>query len=469
MRKKGEMRRMGQKKISFQMETVEGDIHTPISIFQKMNGPKKFLLESSTSHHDQGRYSYMGMSPYKEAISREACIEIREGVQSREQDIRLVDYLKQEFMFEFEADTEIPFIGGAVGYMGYDMIRHYESIGAVPKDTLGMPDAHFLFFKDIFIFDHQQQKIHLVTSDEQSEDRLKEMKELLNRPQAADEKSVEQLSFTSNMTKAHFIKIVEEAKQAIINGDIFQVVLSQRYQSSFTGHPLGVYRRLRLSNPSPYMFYIDFGDYTILGSSPESLISVRGKSVTVNPIAGTRPRGETDEEDKSHAENLLHDEKELAEHRMLVDLGRNDLGRVCEIGSVALSSNMNIERYRHVMHLTSKVRGTLKTELTGLDALASCLPAGTVSGAPKIRAMELINELEDCKRGVYAGSVGYIGYGGDLDMALAIRTMVIKDDFAFVQAGAGIVYDSVPETEYEETKNKAKALLEVQTHDPINR
>jgi len=462
---------MGQKKISFQMETIEGDIHTPISIFQKMIGPKKFLLESSTSHHDQGRYSYMGMSPYKEAISREAFTEIREGQQTREHYMGLVDFLKEEFMFELEANPDIPFIGGAVGYMGYDMIRQYESIGPVPNDTLGMPDAHFLFFKDIFIFDHQQQKIHLVTSGEQPEARLKQMKKLLNQPQeqATKEECVQQLSFTSNMNKDHFIKIVEEAKQAIINGDIFQVVLSQRFQSPFAGHPLGVYRRLRLSNPSPYMFYIDFGDYTILGSSPESLISVRGQSVTVNPIAGTRPRGETDEEDKNHEENLLHDEKELAEHRMLVDLGRNDLGRVCEIGSVALSSEMNIERYRHVMHLTSKVNGTLKADLTGLDALASCLPAGTVSGAPKIRAMELINELEDCKRGVYAGSVGYIGYGGDLDMALSIRTMVIKDGLAVVQAGAGIVYDSVPENEYEETKNKAKALLEVQILDPINR
>lgn len=256
--------------------------------------------------------------------------------------------------------------------------------------------------------------------------------------------------------------MVEKAKAHIERGDIFQVVLSQRFKAEFCGNPFSLYRKLRTSNPSPYMFYLEFDDYTILGTSPESLVKVQDRKVTTNPIAGTKPRAKTKEEDLEIEQQLLHDEKEIAEHRMLVDLGRNDIGRVSKIGTVNVSKYMSIERYKYVMHIVSEVTGELKDEVHVLDVLTSCLPAGTVSGAPKIRAMQIINDLEQFKRGVYAGAIGYISVNGNMDLALAIRTMIVKDRNAYVQAGAGIVYDSIPESEYLETLNKAKALLEVE-------
>ncbi len=255
--------------------------------------------------------------------------------------------------------------------------------------------------------------------------------------------------------------MVETAKEHIRKGDIFQVVLSQTFEANFDGNPFGLYRKLRSNNPSPYMFYVEFGDYTILGTSPESLVKVQNGIVTTNPIAGTKPRGKTPEEDAAIAESLLADEKEIAEHKMLVDLGRNDVGRVAKIGSVRVTKYMNIERYKYVMHIVSEVIGDLRDDAHVIDVLASSLPAGTVSGAPKIRAMQIINALEQKKRGVYSGAIGYISTTGNMDLALAIRTMIVKDGKAYVQAGAGIVYDSIPESEYEETLNKARALLEV--------
>lgn len=457
-----------RRKLQFNKMIVEGDIHTPISIFQKLPGRKKFLLESSPSHHDKGRYSYIGFHPYLELVSKDKVTErISPNQKSKLEIGLLMDELKKELDVEFETnDFDIPFFGGAVGYLGYDMIRQYEEIGYVPEDSLNMPDAHFLLFEDVIVFDHLTEKIHLVTCSSEFETRLSDMKKLIESVSNNEPESERvHLDFQSNMSQKTFENLVHQAKEAIIEGEVFQVVLSQRFQSPFHADPFQAYRRLRLSNPSPYMFYIDFDGYTVLGSSPESLISVKDRQVTVNPIAGTRPRGNTPEEDQQYEQSLLEDEKELAEHKMLVDLGRNDLGRVCEIGSITLTAQMKIERYKHVMHIASKIKGLLRSDLTSLDALIACMPAGTVSGAPKIRAMQLINELENVKRGVYAGSVGYLGFGGSLDMALAIRTMVIKDDIAYVQAGAGIVYDSVAATEYEETKNKAKALLEVQRDD----
>ncbi|WP_245979941.1 anthranilate synthase component I [Peribacillus asahii] len=455
-----------QRKIRFKGKTIEGDIHTPIAIFQKLQGEKKFLLESSHSHQDNGRYSYIGTDPYLEVKSIENKVVVTDhetGVTSEEQ-IKVVEFLKRELLVEVEADgVELPpFNGGAMGYIGYDVIRQYENIGYVPEDELGMPDAHFLFFKQLIVFDHLLQKIHLLTGEENYEASLANMKKMILEPNVPSEELLaEPLQFSSNFSQAEFEQLIVDAKEAIVAGEVFQIVLSQRFQAPFNGKPFDAYRRLRLANPSPYMFYLEFGDYTVLGSSPESLISVSEKTVNVNPIAGTRPRGKTLEEDKGLEESLLIDEKELAEHRMLVDLGRNDLGRVCEIGSIHLTEEMKIERYQHVMHLASKITGELRDGFTSLDALTVCLPAGTVSGAPKIRAMELINKLENTKRGVYAGSIGYISYGGNLDMALAIRTMIIKNQKAYVQAGAGIVYDSNPTKEYEETQNKARALMEV--------
>ena len=461
------MKSLNEKKIlRFKMETIEGDIHTPISIFRKLDNKKKFLLESSNSHHDNGRYSYLGSNPYLEVTSLANQVHVKDPETGEEQvqETNIIEFLKDQLLVELE-DMPLnlpPFNGGAIGYLGYDVIRLYEKIGDVPPDSLQMPDAHFLFFKELYIFDHVLQKVHLLTAEDDGKKSLANMKEKINQPsKRSQELSSEFLDFYSNFSQAEFEKMVLEAKEAIIAGEVFQIVLSQRFQAAFDGEPFDAYRRLRLANPSPYMFYIEFGDYTVLGSSPESLISVSNSMVHVNPIAGTRPRGKTDEEDRGLEKSLLMDEKELAEHRMLVDLGRNDLGRVCEIGSIHLTEEMEIQRYQHVMHIASKISGKLKAEFTSLDALTVCQPAGTVSGAPKIRAMELINELENCKRGVYSGSIGFIGFGGDLDMALAIRTMIIKEGHAYVQAGAGIVYDSDPKTEYEETQNKARALMEV--------
>ncbi|WP_285766462.1 anthranilate synthase component I [Peribacillus sp. SI8-4] len=461
------MNELNEKKmLRFKMETIEGDVHTPIAIFQKMAGEQRFLLESSNSHHDNGRCSYLGSDPYLEVTSLAGNVHVKDpGTGGRiVKNINIIEFLKSELLVELvDAPANIPpFNGGAVGYMGYDIIRLFENIGPVPPDTLKMPDAHFLFYKELYIFDHVLQKIHLLTAEADSEKSLLRMKETINQANIpSKEISSEYLEFESNFSQEEFERMVQEVKEAIVAGEVFQVVLSQRFKADFAGKPFDAYRRLRLANPSPYMFYIEFGDYTILGSSPESLISVSSGMVHVNPIAGTRPRGKTDEEDKDFERSLLKDEKELAEHRMLVDLGRNDLGRVCEIGSIHLTEEMEIQRYQHVMHIASKVSGKLREGYTSLDALSVCLPAGTVSGAPKIRAMELINELENCKRGLYSGSIGFMGFGGDLDMALAIRTMIIKEGKAYVQAGAGIVYDSDPKTEYEETQNKARALMEV--------
>lgn len=455
-----------KKKLRFKGKTIEGDIYTPISIFQKLQGVQKFLLESSHSHHDNGRYSYIGSNPYLEvkSLDQQVLVTNHETGETSEEKINIVEFLKRELLIEVEAeDIELPpFNGGAMGYLGYDVIRQYENIGAIPKDELKMPDAHFLFFKQLIVFDHLLQKIHLLTAEDDFETSISRMKQMIDEPNVdTEEISTESLAFSSNFRQAEFEKMINEAKEAIIAGEIFQIVLSQRFEAPFKGKPFDAYRRLRLANPSPYMFYIEFGEYTVLGSSPESLISVSDKTVRVNPIAGTRPRGKTAEEDKNLEESLLIDEKELAEHRMLVDLGRNDLGRVCEIGSIHLTHEMEVVRYSHVMHLASKIVGTLREGYTSLDALIVTLPAGTVSGAPKIRAMQLINKLENTKRGAYSGSIGYISYGGNLDMALAIRTMIIKDEKAYVQAGAGIVYDSNPTKEYEETQNKARALMEV--------
>ena len=345
-----------------------------------------------------------------------------------------------------------------------------KTFGADLHDPLNIPEVHLLLYREFTVYDHLRQKLSFVyvcreddsASYEEVYERLQVYKEEVLKGEEAEVNEIQSiLSFTSSITEKEFCEMVETAKEYIRAGDIFQVVLSQRLQSECKGDPFALYRKLRIANPSPYMFYIDFQDYVVLGSSPESLLSVREDKVMTNPIAGTRPRGKTKQEDEEIEKELLGNEKERAEHMMLVDLGRNDIGRVSEIGSVTIDKYMKVEKYSHVMHIVSEVYGTLRKQMSGFDALAYCLPAGTVSGAPKIRAMEIINTLEHEKRNVYAGAVGYISFSGNLDMALAIRTMVVKDEKAYVQAGAGIVYDSDPVAEYEETLNKARALLEV--------
>ncbi len=457
--------------IQYQIRELNGDTFTPITLFHALKGKKKFLLESSLKHEQSGRYSFIGANPFLELKANGNSVEVLtvETNETKTYEENPITIMKKLFPESFQKDLPFPFFGGAVGYIGYDFIRHYESIGTVPQDEIEMPDIHLMYYEQTIIFDHLDQKVTIVAMNYSKPEESLDLEEILMKienellhatpPTSANDQ--QSLEFISNTEKEEFINMVEVAKEHILSGDIFQVVLSHRLKATFEGDPFIFYRKLRKSNPSPYMFYVDFDEYVVLGASPESLIKVDGKTVTTNPIAGTRKRGRNEGEDQQLEQELRNDEKEVAEHRMLVDLGRNDLGRVCEIGSIELTKYMVIERYKYVMHLVSEVKGTLHPSINPFEALASCLPAGTVTGAPKIRAMQIINTLEKTKRGVYSGAVGYININGDFDFALAIRTMVIKNGQAFVQAGAGIVYDSVPENEYEETMNKAKALLEV--------
>ncbi|WP_232713470.1 anthranilate synthase component I [Bacillus xiapuensis] len=444
---------------------------TPIMLYHQLDGDRKFLFESSYKHKQSGRYSFIGMNPIQEYKATGSQVELvndqKETVYKRKG--HGLKELKYFFSKKKLADSPFPFFGGAVGYIGYDVMFLDEVIGEMLEDELQMPDIHFMIYDTFIVYDHLLQKIIIAAVDLFGERTEKDMEEAIAEYEKCIEKpsagcaadSFEPLHFKGNLSKTFFNRMVEEAKSHIIRGDVFQVVLSQRLTAVFSGDPFSLYRRLRTSNPSPYMFFLDFHEYTVLGASPESLLRVRGNQVMANPIAGTRPRGKDEQEDRLLEEELLNDQKEIAEHRMLVDLSRNDLGKVCKLGSIKLTKFQKIEKYKYVMHLVSEVSGTLKADTHPVEALAAALPAGTVSGAPKIRAMQIINELEPVKRGLYAGAVGYISSNGDLDFALAIRTMIIKDAKAYVQAGAGIVYDSIPKKEYEETINKAKALLEV--------
>lgn len=454
----------------YEMKTIQGDMLTPISIYHALKGCKKMLFESSAKHEESGRYSFVAANPIAELKATNNDYQFfNKDHELVSQGSNAFDKLKSLLPTE---NIQLPFsfFGGAIGYFGYETAFYHEKIGKRLKDNLQMPDMHVLFYDTFVVVDHLMQKVHLVAVDllknGQSQRELVErvctIEEQLNTTvmtQPANDS--DEIQFRSTIDQEEFCEMVLQAKQHIAQGDIFQVVLSQRFEADFTGNPMNLYRRLRTANPSPYMFYMDFEEYVILGTSPESLVKVEGRVVTTNPIAGTRRRGKTKQEDLALEQELLQDEKELAEHRMLVDLGRNDIGKLSKIGSVKLPKFMQIERYKHVMHIVSEVTGELKDEIHPLDVLAATLPAGTVSGAPKIRAMQIINDLERDKRGVYAGAVGYISISGDMDMALAIRTMVLTKGKAYVQAGAGIVYHSVPEKEYEETLNKAKALLEV--------
>jgi anthranilate synthase component I len=456
-------------KTGYFIKEIKGDTLTPISILQKMSGNKKFLLESSHKYNDSGRYSFIGADPAFELISNGDSNEII----SRNGDKEVIkgnplEVLKSLIPPIDYKESPFPFIGGAVGYVGYDIIRQYEVIGEEHSNGMEMPDVHLMFYEEVIVFDHLEDKILIcgcpLTKESDNalvEERIEErIKELKKPTFYATDEPFSFSGFVSDTTKETFIKNVEIAKEHILAGDIFQVVLSRRMKSTFNGEPLSLYRKHRANNPTPYMFYIDFDAYTVIGSSPESLLKTRERTVISNPIAGTKRRGRTIEEDLLIEKELKNDEKELAEHKMLVDLGRNDLGKISEFGTVQVEKYMTVEKYRHVMHLVSEVSGQLTTDKTAIDALAACLPAGTVSGAPKVRAMEIINSLEKSKRGLYSGAVGYLSADGNMDFALAIRTMVLKEGLAYIQAGAGIVYDSNPESEYQETINKLNSFLE---------
>jgi anthranilate synthase component I len=451
------------------LKELKGDTFTPISILQKISGQKKFLLESSHKYNDSGRYSFIGSDPSFEFISHGSVNQLLK----RNGEIEVIEGNPLEILKKLMPSRQInnlpfPFTSGAIGYVGYDIIRQFEDIGVVYKDELEMPDVHLMFYEVIIVFDHLEEKVMIFGTpllenslENEIEEMFEKREEELKQPSVYQEEGSFRISnFTADMEKDAFLKNIEIAKEHINSGDIFQVVLSQRMQTNYQGEPLDLYRKHRANNPTPYMFYIDFQSYTVIGSSPESLIKTNGHSVTVNPIAGTKKRGKNMEEDKKIEQELLNDEKELAEHKMLVDLGRNDLGRVCDFGSLQIEKYLSVEKFRHVIHLVSEISGILREDRVALDALAACLPAGTVSGAPKIRAMEIINNLERSKRGLYSGAIGYLSSNGNIDFALAIRTMILKEGKAYIQAGAGIVYDSNPKSEYEETLNKLRSFLE---------
>lgn len=455
---------------SYQMKEIQGDMMTPISIYHSLHGRKKVLFESSAKHEESGRYSFIAVDPIGELTGDQHGYSLSIENQATEcEHSSVIEKLKQ--MMPIHQDCyPFSFFGGAIGYFGYETAFYNEKIGDLLNDELDMPDVHVMFYDTFIIFDHLKQMVSIAAIDlfqngrsiDSMNDAIEKILSELEQGPINPERTEPTLSFKPQIQEKDFTNMVETAKEHILKGDIFQVVLSQRFTSPFDGDPFSLYRQLRTSNPSPYMFYMDFETYTILGTSPESLVKVKNGIVTTNPIAGTMPRGKTSEEDSRIAHNLLHDEKEVAEHRMLVDLGRNDIGKIAEIGTVQIEKYMKIEYYKYVMHIVSEVTGQLIEKAHILDVLTTCLPAGTVSGAPKIRAMQIINNLEPMKRGIYAGAVGYVSVTGNMDLALAIRTMVVKDHYAHVQAGAGIVHDSIPKSEYEETINKAKALLEVQ-------
>lgn len=456
------------------IKKINGDCLTPVSAFLRINGRNKCLLESIPREKESSRYSIIAFDPVLELTFQEKELTVKNHLTQQTKTYPVQDPLKEieQYVLKEEALIEgLPFQGGAIGYVGYDVITCYEDIGPTPIDELGMPDIDLLIFEKFVVFDHQKEMVTLVIQNmysQTNEATLESQLELLTRELQTPNPSEQMplvmapLQFTSNFTQEAFEAVVRQAKEKITAGDLFQVVPSQRLKANFKQNPFDYYRKLRLSNPSAYLYYLDFNDSTkVIGSSPESLVQVKGEKVTTNPIAGTRKRGATKAEDEALAQELRNDEKEQAEHLMLIDLGRNDIGRISEIGSVTVPLYMVVEKYRYVMHLVSLVEGRLKKGLTAMDALKATLPAGTVSGAPKIRAMTRIYEWEPVKRGVYAGAIGYFSHDNQADFAIGIRTLVLKDEVAYVQAGAGIVYDSDPSAEYFETLQKAKALLEV--------
>jgi anthranilate synthase component 1 len=464
---------------------ILGDLHTPVSAFHKLDdGCFCYLLESVEGGEQVGRYSFLGGAPSVvfRAKGDTVTVERQGSVDQRtlapgEDPLHVLQSLMRAYRLA-PVDGLPKFFGGAVGYLSYDMMRYFERLPDAPPDDLNLPDCCFVFTEPCLIFDHVRHRIIIVNNtlvhgdpDEAYDRALHKIDDLIRQLQAPETRPLGLMpaqetavsTVESNVTHDEFIAAVEQAKEYIAAGDIIQVVLSQRLQQTLSPalreQPFNLYRALRYLNPSPYMYYLSYGDVKIIGSSPERLVSEEDRVVITRPIAGTRRRGATAAEDAALAEELLADIKERAEHIMLVDLGRNDLGRVCEYNTVEVDQLMAVEYYSHVMHLVSNVRGRLREEYDHFDLLRAAFPAGTVSGAPKIRAMQIIDELEPTRRGPYAGAIGYFSFDGNMDTAITIRTIVVHDGTAYVQAGAGIVADSVPESEYQETLNKARALL----------
>lgn len=455
---------------------ILADIKTPIGVLQSIKAATKrfFLLESVEGGEKWARYSFLGLNPDKVLKCKNGTVEISSQEGSQQFSSGSIDAVRELVNVGKVAKFDYlpPFTGGAVGYFGYETVRYGESMQLSSVDITKLPDCMMMLFNTLIVFDHLKQKLIVIINIDTAGDvpeayraaerKAAELYALIQgeAPQTAAKAPAADLHFTSNKTKEQYMDMVERAREYIRDGDIFQCVPSQRFTARCEGSLFSAYRMLRVINPSPYMYYIQIDDVEIAGASPETLVKVWDGCITNFPIAGTRKRGTTEEEDKALEQELLSDPKELAEHNMLVDLARNDVGKVSEIGSIVVSDYMKIQKYSHVMHITTQVSGQLRAEYDALDALQSVLPAGTLSGAPKIRAMEIIDELEGEQRGIYGGGIGYVAYGGNLDMCIGIRTIVKNGDTAYIQAGGGVVLDSDPASEYEESCNKAMAVLQ---------
>jgi anthranilate synthase component 1 len=455
---------------SVSIELSEKD---PEKVYDAIRGQNTYLLESSDGTEKVARYSIIGFNPVakltikgKDAELKILDSELKKLKAKGQNPLEITRNLMKEFTFF--GTEKIRFVGGLVGYYAYDNIRHAVDLSAHTRDDLKQPDCELILAKNNVIFDHKKKETHLMmhlfSEDADKETARKKLQEIKKEIaghvcpslETADEDSK---GYSSNVTQMDFEASVRVAKEYIGAGDVLQVVLSQRLQTEYSGDKFSVYRKLKMINPSPYMYFLDFGERKIAGSSPEMLLRVEGRRMETYPIAGTRRRGRTQAEDAALAREMLADEKERAEHLMLVDLGRNDIGRVADFGSVKVRRFMEVEKYSHVQHMVSEVCGKLRDGLDEFDALKSVFPAGTVSGAPKVRAMEIIEELEPTRRGIYSGCVGYMSFNRNMDTAITIRTIVFEKDAAYVQAGAGIVADSVPKNEYTETLNKGRGML----------
>jgi anthranilate synthase component I len=467
--------RAGYNRIPLQLETL-ADLDTPLSIYLKLaNRPGSYLLESVIGGERFGRYSIVGL-PARERL------EVRGNKVTLQRDGRIVEEKELDDPLEFidgyarsfraaAPKASLRFGGGLAGYFGYDTVRYIERrlARAAKRDPLGLPEIRLLLSEELAVVDNLSGKLHLIVYADPAEKgaharatrRLQELRAQLRRPAELPRHQPQPslAAARSNIGESAFYDAVARCKQYITDGDIMQVQISQRIAQPFPYSPVNLYRALRSINPSPYMFYFDFGDCQLVGASPEILVRREGDKVTLRPIAGTRKRGSTPEKDLEMERELVADPKERAEHLMLIDLGRNDVGRIAKIGSVKVTETMVVERYSHVMHMVSNVEGDVPSGLTAMDLLRATFPAGTVTGAPKVRAMEIIDELEPEKRGVYAGAAGYLGFNGNMDLAIAIRTGIVKDGQLYVQAAAGIVADSIAESEWRETQNKARAVL----------
>ena len=462
---------------------ILADTETPVSAFKKIDaGGEAFLFESVEGGDKWGRYSFLGTDPRATILTKGSTVAITVGeeVTTLEGDpIEIIRAAISSYK-PVEVEGAPKFSGGAIGYIGYDAIRHIEKLPELTEDDLNVPDIFLVITDTMLVFDNMEHKITVVSNVfvegevdlkeaynegvakiEAIVTRLKEARPSESKPDAKSGAKPGAGKVTSTFAEIDFLAAVKKTKEYIRSGDIIQAVISQRFSVPLTGEPdpFDIYRALRIINPSPYMFFLRLAGIVLAGSSPEILVGNDGPDIRVRPIAGTRPRGKDDAEDQRLETELLADPKERAEHIMLVDLGRNDVGRVAETGSVEVDELMVIERYSHVMHIVSNVKGRLKEGKDSFDALRACFPAGTLTGAPKVRAMEIIEEMEPVRRGVYGGSVGYISFSGNMDMCITIRTILVKDNIAHVQAGAGIVADSDPQKEFEETQNKARGML----------